>query len=342
MVEKKNRCGYIDFIRVFAIVLVILLHCICDYYNNTANCGTKTWYVLGFVNELCRVGVPLFFMISGYLLLRQEITDITGFYKHRILKIGIPFILYDIFYYFFFCHLNDVTPSFLDFFKSLFHAGSAYHLWFIYSILFLYLLMPFIQMILQKIGPRLAIFFLLLVVFHTTLRPFINTVAEGYIFVYLADDGFVGYLGYMILGYLLGIYQPSVKIKYAIYFVGLLFFVGVPLVSMYRVQNGGDFLFHGGYSLNHYVEAAAIFLLCKSCIKAVPSAVSRLSTVTFGAYFAHVFFVEVLKQLAWDASPMVLLSAYFLITLIASFLWGFVDQQITRLFSSCYKKIRGR
>ncbi len=332
MQEKKtNRWGYIDFIRVFAIVLVILLHCICDYYNNPANSATKSWYAFGFLNELCRTGVPLFFMISGYLLLRKEITDIKGFYKRRILKVCIPFLFYDIFYYIFLSYIHHTDASVVGFFKELFNTGSAYHLWFIYSILFLYLLMPFIQMILQKIDLRLTVLFLVLVVFHTTIKPFINTVADGTLYIFLAEDGFIGYLGYAVLGYLLGTYRLPVKAEKAIYAIGLVFLIGIPILSMYRIHSGGDFLFHGGYSLNHYVEAAAIYLFCKKHIRGECRFIGRLSSVTFGAYFSHVFFIEVLKLFNWNTTPTVKTLAFFSITLISCFLWGFVEKQATNL-----------
>ena len=335
---SESRCGYIDYIRVFAISLVILLHCIADFYSNAGNSGTKAWYAFGFLNELCRVGVPLFFMISGYLLLRHEITDIKSFYKRRILKVLIPFLFYDVFYYFFFCWQNNETPSALAFVQSLFNAGSSYHLWFIYSIVFLYLMMPFIQMILHKIGPHLALFFMFLLVFHATIRPFLNTVFDGSFSIYLAEDICFGYLGYVVLGYLLGTYHIAVKIRLWIYAVALLLMIAIPLWSMYRARNGMDFLFHGGYSLNHYVEAAAVFLLFKHGIKKSSAIVRKLSAVTFGAYFSHVFFIEILGLFQWETSPAIKAASFFAIALLASFGWGFIEKQGINLVSRMFAK----
>ncbi len=338
MTEKNaNRCGYIDFIRVFAIILVILLHCICGYYNEPANSATKAWYALGFVNELCRIGVPLFFMISGYLLLRKEITDIKDFYKRRILKIGIPFLFYDVFYYVWFSYVNHTKPTVGGFFKELFGSGSAYHLWFIYSILFLYLFMPFIQMILKRANLNLTVLFLILVVFHTTLKPFVNTLADGHFSIYLAEDGFVGYLGYVVLGYLLGTYQLPAKAEKLIYAVGAVFMIAIPIWSMYRVRTGETFLFHGGYSLNHYVEAAAVFLLCKRFIKGEMLCIKKLSAITFGAYFSHVFFIELLSFFEWDVSPAVKMTLFFSIVLVSSFLWGFLEKFATNQISKGFR-----
>ena len=73
--ESRARVGYVDYVRVFAMVMVILLHCICDYANMEKNFGRPLWWLTGLLNEVTRTGVPLFFMISGFLLVDDEDID---------------------------------------------------------------------------------------------------------------------------------------------------------------------------------------------------------------------------------------------------------------------------
>jgi len=337
---SEKHYGYVDFIRVFSMVMVILLHCFYMYYNDIGNAGKSFWFILSFVNELTRTGVPLFFMISGFLLLSNDIPDIKNFYKKRFSKILVPFLAYDVFYYLFFAYANKTPVSIVNFLKELINNGSAYHLWFIYSICFLYLMVPFVKMIVDKSSAKMLVLFLFVVIFQTTIRPFINTVGSGHFYLYLTEDGVCGYLGYMILGYILGKYKLSAKGKIIVYLLGAASFIIIPAVSMHHAITNGNFLFHGGYSINHYLEASAIFLLCKCVIKKDSKIISSMSKITFSVYFIHVFVLEVLKMYDWGTSPSSRTLLWFVITLVLSFLWGFTAKKITGIFKAVIKNIK--
>ena len=318
---EEERYNYIDFIRVLAICMVIILHCISGYYNDASNYKSLLWKALGYVNELSRTGVPLFFMISGFLLLQGNMHSLKSFYKRRFLKICIPFLGYDIFYY---TVMHFPKLSVCEFIKELFNSGSAYHLWFIYSILFLYLIMPFIKFIIDKCNINMLVLFFVIVIFQNAIRPFINTVMQGKIYLYLSEEFMCGHLGYVILGYIIGKYNVSAKLRWTIYISGLIFFILTPMVSMYSASVGSGFLFHGGYSLNHYAEAAAIFLFFKEKLSGSSCCIpmQELSLATMDAYFIHVFILEELKKLEWNIRPYLAITIWIVLTVSLSFLWG--------------------
>ena len=64
-----SRRGYLDVLRCLAIFLVIALHCTAGQIVRPELFGTRTWLACDIVNGFARMGVPLFFMISGFLLL---------------------------------------------------------------------------------------------------------------------------------------------------------------------------------------------------------------------------------------------------------------------------------
>ncbi len=332
--SKKNY-SYIDIIRVFSIFMVITLHCICDYYADLANAGRGLWHVIGYVNELTRVGVPLFFMISGFLLLSKDIPNIKAFYKKRILKIGIPFIIYDIFYYVYMSASAGRDISVSGFFAELLHNGSAYHLWFVYSILFIYLLMPFLRIIVKNCNLNSLILLFILAIFQTSIRPFINTMSGGGFYLFLTDDGITGYIGYVILGYILGTYDFSKHTRRIIYALSIASFVLTPLLTMNSAVKTGEYLFIGGYSLNHYIEAAGIFLWCKTNMHRESSLITKLSEYSFGAYLIHVFILEIIKPIPMDLTPSVTMLVWLAATVVLSFGWGAAEKKLTK----CAKNI---
>lgn len=77
----KTRLCYLDYLRFFSILGVILIHCsqkYCLYINNN---------IYGFfINYLGRFGVPCFVMISGVLFLNKDIS-LKLLYKKYIFRL---------------------------------------------------------------------------------------------------------------------------------------------------------------------------------------------------------------------------------------------------------------
>ena len=69
--SQQNRWAYIDALRVVAIFAVLLVHTdVASYYSKTSNIIEQIISLI--LGLFSRVGVPLFFMISGALLLKKE------------------------------------------------------------------------------------------------------------------------------------------------------------------------------------------------------------------------------------------------------------------------------
>lgn len=335
--QINNRDVYIDAIRVFAICMVIMLHCVCDFYTDMYNSEKISWWIIGYVNEISRTGVPLFFMISGFLLISSSSSNnVTQFYKKRFKKILVPFILYDISYYFYYVFINEKPLSVSLFLKELIDNGSAYHLWFIYALGLLYLFIPYIKIILEKLNLKMLILFLLLAIFQSTIKPFFNIALNDRITIYLADDGIVGYMGYMILGYILGTYEIKKTAYHCILYIGMLAMLIFPLINSLIAYKTWNMPFNGGYMINHYIEAAMIFVLFKNMeYNAFGIKLRILADLCMSVYFVHVFVLERIKA---ELECVANLSSYlyYLImiggTAVASFLIAYLFDILKNYF----------
>ena len=71
--EKKAKSfdQHIVRIRVLSCVLVVLIHITHAYLYAGGAIESKKFIPLVIINAASRIGVPLFFMISGYLTLRR-------------------------------------------------------------------------------------------------------------------------------------------------------------------------------------------------------------------------------------------------------------------------------
>ena len=330
----RKQYAYIDAIRVFAICMIIVLHSIYMHFNNVSNSESRLWWLMSYVNELTRTGVPLFFMISGFLHINSDSPNRPWqFYKKRFAKLILPFLIYDAFYYCYYCIRLGNPLSISGFFTDLINCGSAMHMWFIYSILAIYLLIPFIKKAADSFSPKMMTLLFLLAIFQNTIKPLINFLLDGRATLFLTDDGFIGYIGYVILGYLLGKYELKRGAETAIYILGILSFIFFPIINgIVAIKTGAPF-FNGGCTVNHYIEAAALFLLFKRFrYVRIKKPLKFLAGLCMTTFFIHEFILEQIaaKLLLLPLPPWLY---YFLLCIIAlplNFAAAFVIETITR------------
>ena len=90
MEEQKKYFYSADIIRAIAIILVVIIHISSELVNTPRIFLTPDWWFANFIDSLARVAVPLFIMLSGFLILHpgKSYSAIT-FLKKRLGKIGL-------------------------------------------------------------------------------------------------------------------------------------------------------------------------------------------------------------------------------------------------------------
>jgi len=327
--ENAKQIQYLNVIRITATSFVILLHIISIYINSAVFFDTGVWWFFSILNSGTRAGVPLFFMISGYLLLNNPKTlEFATFYKKQILRVFIPFLTWDIIY--FLCkiisHNEKLNLGLIyTFLKEFTNRGSYYHLWFVYSIIAVYLFAPFMKRITDSCSNKQLIWLLFVITFASTLRPFINTVTPLYIFWF--DPIANGYFGYFLLGYILGKFEIGKKIRIVLYIGGIAGLL-IGAIGMYILSSHEriDYTFNMGFSVNHYLSATALFLLFKNMKRLnnlkerTERIISYVSSITFGVYLIHPLIIEIFMRIVKLDNPLEKGLAVFPISLVASFL----------------------
>jgi len=320
---------YIHILRSFAIYLIIALHCVSPYLTDVALYGTRTWWVCGFINSAARSGVPIFLMISGFLLLSDSRTlAIKPFYIRRCQRLLLPFLCWDVIYFLFNSLRDGIPPALGRFLSELAVEGSKYHLWFVYQILAIYLLAPFLKRLLDACRTGEQWLFFMLLVLPTTILPFLNTVLPVYIapFRPLLE----GYVGYFVLGYLLGQQDLPAVGRWAVYCGGV---AGLLLnaIGNYAASSPEklDLIWNNGYAISSYLTAAAVFVWGKSVRWRwqgwTASLFRQLADASFDIYFSHALILELwrylLRSFDISLSPAVEVVVSFMVTaLVASLL----------------------
>lgn len=217
MNESKKRIEWIDIARAFAIICVVFNHSIEVTYDYAIadvmrgySIASKLFAYMGYT--LGRVGVPFFLMISGALLLTRDWNkdNCIRFWKKNWLRLlictEIWWIIYDIFIFFW----GEAPITIQDVVKNILFIKPVDfpHVWYMNRILGLYILIPFVAMVLNKIDLKLLIFPIVIYFFYSFVVPvlsLISKVAGGEAFVSELSLGFSGgtYGLYLVMGFLL-------------------------------------------------------------------------------------------------------------------------------------------
>ena len=141
-----QRNYVIDLLRVLAIIGVVVIHVTSRTLENGGYDILRLNLSL-ILNQIFRFAVPLFFLISGFTLEYRYSKGVSAklFYKKRIAKLLVPYIIWSGVYYLFMFN-NTVSSLFsLNFVYQLLLGTAAIQMYFIPSIAVLYILFPHIH-----------------------------------------------------------------------------------------------------------------------------------------------------------------------------------------------------
>lgn len=310
-VSKKPYVFWTDFIRAISIILVVLLHASSPVVNGFEHTSVGNWMSANIYNSLARICVPLLFMISGYLLLGRRDT-VYGFFSSRARKVLIPFLAWSVIYLFWQNSYANYTAfgAVKAVAYSIFTGLAYYHLWFLRSLLLIYLLVPLYQGFVYASDEK-TLWYLAILWF--VFGPLLGVLQEYSSIDFKLDIGFfTGYLGYFFIGYLLGRLNYSKMIAAA---AGIIFLASAAyMIRMtYIATNAnGDYVqyYHNYLRLHTVIMSLSAFVLLKyigeklgqSGSEGIVKTIKYFSSVSFGIYLIHAAILVMLKRGAFGFS----------------------------------------
>jgi surface polysaccharide O-acyltransferase-like enzyme len=207
--QARPEIPYIHLIRVIACFMVICIHTrpntlgyILDDTNSRFN------YFLLLLVKPC---VPLFFMITGALILPNKETECLSFYKKRIPKVLYPLLVWGVVYAVlpWLLDLQPANEMLVELLLSPIKAPDMMGgiLWYLFMLIGIYLIIPYINPLLYK-DIKLQRIYLGLWILSSVIM-FFRTYKSTLMGLTMWDHNFdltiyfSGYLGYVLLGYML-------------------------------------------------------------------------------------------------------------------------------------------
>lgn len=317
--DTKRHYEGIEILRALACFMVVVLHCIPPFAGETPGADEAPFL---FFLALARCAVPLFFMITGYLLLDRD-EEIFQFYKKRILKIAAPVIFYSLFYTVVqaFASGEPLTLRLL----LITPFRPFLHLWFMYHLLGAYICMPFLRkMFVNTTDRERLVFTIIWALLFLIVPAFLPSVNVDAIQRHYGLNQFAGFIGFVFVGGCLKNIPSVNPFKYFAGYLlsGILMVIFTFLYTAWMGKKG--FIFTGGRS--PFAAAAAICLFM--AVKDLPlvkwkSIITEIAKYSFGIYLVHMVYVPIVFKLGiFHAIPSLWLAipVCAVIVLVLSFL----------------------
>lgn len=173
--NDTKREIWVDWMRVTACFFVMLTHCCEPFYlgGEGSLILTKSDAIwVSILNVLPRAAVALFIIASSYLQFPLHY-DTKEFFRRRAVRILVPFFFWTVVYALMW---GEPVQNFKDLLLNFNY--SAGHMWFVYMMVGVYLLMPLLSPWAEKVSKKELQFYLAIWLF-TTLLPLIRNWAGG-------------------------------------------------------------------------------------------------------------------------------------------------------------------
>ncbi len=286
-----GRRASLDLLKVLCCLSVVLLHSIVSRVENVD--GSVSWWLANWLNAAGREAVPVFFMISGALLLRKDIPSYTAYYRNVLTRYGIPLFGGLVVYKALAVSQGDPTPLAETVLYN-FTANLGFHLWFMWTFLGLALVVPLLRPMVVQEKP-LSLYCILWCVF-CVLAPWLR---EAGIAIPFVNVMFSLFAGYFVLGYCLTAAVPPVDVR--LLAVGIaLSVVGTALLTAWVSLDAGRLAlqFYEGPSPLIVIFAACTYKLFLQRFPGPSSPRLRaVSGATFTIYIYHVLALSLVSRL---------------------------------------------
>lgn len=337
--NNRERNSFLDITRIIAVLAVVMIHVSAELVISfDASSPEFMWGNI--FDSISRIGVPLFVMISGSLMLDENktISIKNIFFKNIKTTVYLLFFwsaLYCGVYNITFPLIKGETISFSNVIYSF--AMGYYHMWYLYMIIGLYLITPFLRKFVKKENKQLIILFITIALITRFSLPLLNglsliwgKVAYLVAFIEKFNIGFFGdYITYYIIGWYLT--HIEIKKKWRFYCLGII----ALLANILYVQITKDY--NNGYSNANILVllySIAVFMAINSSLKCeindkIKKILETLSRLSFGVYIVHPLFQTfVSRRLIYNQKPLLYLLFYFGTVTVFSFIFCFIISKL--------------
>jgi len=316
---------------------VVFLHSATPILYQIGKIDFFNWMTGNIYDSMVRMAVPLFFMVSGVLLLHSKEEPLIIFFGKRLLKVVIPLIAWSFIYILFKRYVENQD---IDIFKHMiysFNRAEYFHLWFLYTIIGIYLFLPILKVFIKNSSQSLQIYFIVLWIISVSIIPLINSATNLLIKSHIPM--MAGYIGYLVLGYQLSKIQITKKIFYISLFMIIISTLSTIFSTYYLSERANRFVgfFYGYFSISTLIQAMSYFIFLKYIshnilekLEKTSQIIGLLSITSLGIYLVHPIYIKILNKIGisvLNGNPIIMIPLTAISTFLLSFITIFIIQK---------------
>ncbi|MEP6697416.1 MAG: acyltransferase family protein [Pseudonocardiales bacterium] len=190
-----------DYARIAAICMVVVIHSVAGTVVRTTP-GSRMWWGAVLLDASASWAVPVFAMLSGAMLLAPDRwRGTSAFYRRRLMRVGIPTVVWIVIYFAWNTWALHHPFTLGAAAKATLAGFPFFHLYFLFVILGLYAITPFLRVVVHHIGRTELL--------GLTAGCLVLTWFNGFIGFHGIPNAtnaltfFLPYVGYFLAGYVL-------------------------------------------------------------------------------------------------------------------------------------------
>ena len=304
----KKRETELDILRLLATLGVIFTHA-----SGIETDSAIVRNIMTFLIATVTWHVPVFVMISGRFFLDPERDVSAAKVKKAIGRLVIAFLFWNVAYQAY--YILTGAYSNLNWKGVLSQAlMGPYHFWFLFMLVCLYAITPFLRKIAQD--KKLMEYFIVLFLFFEFLTmygsdlPLVGATVSQIV----AKMNFhftLGFSGYYVLGYYLHRYPVTGKKEIGVYVLGISMLIFTGTATVWKTMQGaeGKEWFSKYLMPNVIIEAAALYTFFVNRVRQIhfgeknTALISKFAELSFGAYLVHALILEFFEVIKWNDMP---------------------------------------
>ena len=316
---ERKRIYYFDILRMVGCLCAVMVHSTSTFAGH--DMGSLNFWIAHVPNAAARFVVPIFVMMSGALMLDERYHFTVKKQVGHIVKMLCFFLFWSVLYSGVF---NVVLPythgQAIDAEKAVRAViEGPYHLWFCFTIVGLYLIVPLLRLWVKPENKKSVGYFILLALVFAFLLPQLIEHGGAFfspigVFTKTMNDLNLRYVGGYTAYFLLGWYLHNFEIPHRklIYLLGILG-TAVTVLGSVLVSNllGQKHMLYEHLSVHMFLESAALFLFFKNKYGGYTPVKTALRTRivmlfsanSLGIYAAHVLFIDLLEKYLLVSMP---------------------------------------
>lgn len=326
----KERYYWLDYVKAIACILVVIVHTAAPYLYGLNQIPLFSWNVANYFDSFCRIAVPLFFMVSGYLFFG----DRSPKFRHYS-RIIYSLLFYSALALLYLAIYRDVSVGPL--LGNIVAWPVFYHLWFFYEILIVYLLAGFITTRNMSLRSYLILAFFCFILFNPKLSDITNFLGISFSSRAKLDGKIIYYLLYAASGAILGRMEFNNKrvinwLAPLLYLLSSLFIAHATFVLSTDAGKYMEvFYFDNGPLV--LIGSISIFLLIKANadkLDVIKKPLQLITNNSLAIYGFHPLFIDLLSEYRDYENPFLDIGVAFLVIFTASLLCAALIRKLDR------------